>query len=236
MSRTSRLAPFPCMTTDNKPRPIDVAEAREVFASARFMSRVEDGPVTADECWLWVGGHDRKGYGLIRAFGRSVRAARISLVAASGNDRPDMQCDHMCNVPACVRPDHLRWLSGPANNRRSDSPTARNARKLHCTVCGWQFGINGRNGRRQCFKCLGDRNALARATRTARGSGSVREHREWLAANGGQSIRNLHAVAEALGVDTDSASAEGSAYALRNGQVEHGLSIPGPRGPLPWRN
>jgi hypothetical protein len=41
----------------------------------RFMSKVF---ISADGCWLWLGGKDRDGYGLLEVNGKGFRAHRLA--------------------------------------------------------------------------------------------------------------------------------------------------------------
>lgn len=66
-------------------------------------------PVAADnECWLWKGRLDAKGYGFIKVGNLSTRAHRIAWAINSGVMPPKgMVVRHTCDVPRCVNPSHL---------------------------------------------------------------------------------------------------------------------------------
>ncbi len=72
----------------------------------RFWEKVSKSD---DGCWLWTGSHSDFGHGTINA-GRSVkmlRAHRVSWELHHGAV-PDGLCVlHRCDVPGCVRPEHL---------------------------------------------------------------------------------------------------------------------------------
>ncbi len=85
---------------------------------ARFWAKVDK----SGDCWLWTGSKDRKGYGKLsigsRVNGskRPHSAHRIAWVLAHGD--PGRACVlHRCDVPACVRHDHL-FLGTVADNNR----------------------------------------------------------------------------------------------------------------------
>ena len=59
-------------------------------------------------------------------------AHRFSYERAKGVIPEGLELDHLCRNPACVNPDHLEAVSGHENVRRSDGPSAINARKSHC--------------------------------------------------------------------------------------------------------
>jgi len=85
--------------------------------SARFWGKVRK---TKDACWIWAASKRSKGYG---AFvwtdpgGRIVqgRAHRFAWQLARGPIPEDMCVLHHCDVPACVRVDHL-YLGTRADN------------------------------------------------------------------------------------------------------------------------
>lgn len=69
----------------------------------RFWEKAASG----DGCWLWTGGLDTWGYGQFRARGRVFIASRMAWTLANGTIPPGQCVLHRCDVPACVRPDHL---------------------------------------------------------------------------------------------------------------------------------
>src|SRR5580704_14675805 len=69
----------------------------------RFWSRVVKG----DGCWLWIGAKNSMGYGQLRDKGRILFAHRFSYETSVGAIPPGLEVCHSCDVPTCVRPDHL---------------------------------------------------------------------------------------------------------------------------------
>jgi hypothetical protein len=73
-----------------------------------------------DTCWLWQGGVDEFGYGRIKIGDAAPRAHRLSYEMAFGPIPDDLVVMHMCDVPACVRPDHLRLGTKDENAKDRD--------------------------------------------------------------------------------------------------------------------
>lgn len=92
----------------------------------QYVQPVESG------CHEWGGGLDKDGYALITDEGVCRRAARVAYRLAHGEIPPGLQIDHLCRNKSCVNPEHLEAVTAWENNRRSDSPSARNMRKTCC--------------------------------------------------------------------------------------------------------
>lgn len=102
---------------------------RRAGEAARFWSKVDK----TETCWLWTGGKSASGYGKFWADdGRSLRAHRWSYVQAKGAIPKELQLDHLCRTPACVRPDHLEAVTPRVNTMRGEGPAAANAVKTEC--------------------------------------------------------------------------------------------------------
>lgn len=70
----------------------------------RFWSRVRK----TDSCWLWIGAQSDFGYGRTVLRRVCYRAHRIAYWLSSGTwVPPEMQVNNRCDVPQCVRPEHL---------------------------------------------------------------------------------------------------------------------------------
>lgn len=81
--------------------------------SDRFWSFV----LKTDECWLWQGKITRRGYGKAWLGTREVLAHRLAYELTYGLILPGLLCCHHCDIPACVRPDHL-FLGTNGDNLR----------------------------------------------------------------------------------------------------------------------
>lgn len=108
-------------------------------------------------CWLWTGAIVRRGYGVVRRGGRTLKAHRYIYQLLRGPIPSGLEIDHLCRVTSCVNPDHLEPVTKAENLRRGNSLSAVNARKVTC-VRGHPFtDENTRiypNGSRVCRTCL----------------------------------------------------------------------------------
>jgi len=97
--------------------------------------------------WLWQGWKDRNGYGQFWFKGRRLFAHRASWEAWSMDGLPKWAFVlHRCDIPACIRPDHL-FLGTQADNIADAKAKGAAA----CIVCSpiprnrWTDGKVGRN-------------------------------------------------------------------------------------------
>ena len=85
-----------------------------------FWSRVSStGSVT--ECWLWHGGLDSSGYGLVKHNGRTMGAHRLAYLTLIGPVPDGLVIDHICGVRTCVNPWHMEPVTILENVRRGRS-------------------------------------------------------------------------------------------------------------------
>jgi HNH endonuclease len=89
--------------------------AAAVPEAERFWSKVELGPC----CWLWLGRPNRFGYGRFTRSDRVVVLAhRFAYELFEGPIPEGLTLDHLCETPACVRPEHLEPVTNAENVRR----------------------------------------------------------------------------------------------------------------------
>lgn len=79
--------------------------------SANFWSHVDK----SGDCWLWTGARLPNGYGKFGMAGHTYTAHRASWLLTHGELPKDRCVLHRCDVPDCVRPDHL-FLGTLADN------------------------------------------------------------------------------------------------------------------------
>jgi hypothetical protein len=98
-------------------------------AEARFLDKV--APPDANGCHLWTACTDLGGYGQFWYLGRHVKAHRYA--AGMVDWPPEIQTRHICNVRACVNPEHLTFGSSADNMRDRDEA----GRQAKGTDNGW---------------------------------------------------------------------------------------------------
>ena len=132
----------------------------------RLWRRVQKGG--PDDCWLWLGGNNGNGYGVIGLGGRNRGQAYVHRVAweLERGPIPDgLEIDHICRVRSCVNPRHMALVTHGENCRRSPlvlSTIAAN--KTHCPAGHPYDEANtyhppGAPGNRMCRACLKIREA-----------------------------------------------------------------------------
>ena len=65
--------------------------------------------MVSKDCWLWLGSiKPRNGYGHFRTKDKDYNAHRLAYELAYGPIPAGMEVMHVCDVPACVNPAHLK--------------------------------------------------------------------------------------------------------------------------------
>lgn len=91
-------------------------------AAERLWSRVDRSDPEA--CWLWPGATSQ-GYGRIKVDGKMCQAHRVSWELIHGPIPSGLQVDHLCRVPRCINPSHLRLVTH-AQNMQYRRPSRKN--------------------------------------------------------------------------------------------------------------
>lgn len=87
-------------------------------------------------CWMWVGartathGHY---YGNFHIAGKNYLAHRVAYILMNGEINNDYVIDHICGNGLCVNPLHLQNITNKENILKGKTPSARHAKKTHCS-------------------------------------------------------------------------------------------------------
>lgn len=117
----------------------------------RFWRRVDRR--SADECWIWRGAREGKGYGTLRANGSTgkVSAHRVAYILTYGEIAPGMHLHHECFNRLCCNPAHLRQVTPAEHSLMEGHCAGRQVRKTHCPQ-GHPYDYVG-DGSRRCSVC-----------------------------------------------------------------------------------
>lgn len=102
------------------------------------------------ECWMWQGGLQAHGYSRInvgkRVFGTQI-GHRVSYIIFKGPIPEGLTIDHLCNVRACLNPDHLEAVTQEENNRRRDERFIKENPLFECGHSREHFGFVRKSGK-----------------------------------------------------------------------------------------
>jgi len=158
-------------TNDPQPPTIEERFWAKVDKNVPIPDYVPDYAPELGPCWIWTGGTDANGYGILveeRPEQDGMRRRKKHLAHRWGFERfvgkvPDgLELDHLCRVTACVNFErHLEPVTHKENQRRGTSPMALNTRKTHC-LRGHEFTIANTYvgptaGDRTCRECAKQR-------------------------------------------------------------------------------
>lgn len=80
-------------------------------------------------CWIWPRAQQARGYGTTYRNGKTILAHRALWERTNGPIPEGLELDHLCRVPACVRPDHMEPVTHRENMLRGKWPNGRGRRK-----------------------------------------------------------------------------------------------------------
>lgn len=108
----------------------------------RFWSKVDKrGP---DECWPWMAGCDRKGYGNFSINMETFQSHRVAMFLYSGKDPYPFHVCHTCDNPPCCNGAHyftgnVQTNTADRHAKKRDAAGDRNGARLHPEKW-WQRG------------------------------------------------------------------------------------------------
>lgn len=84
---------------------------------SRFLNGFRVGD--PNECWVWLRGKNKAGYGIMREGGKTVLAHRVSYTIFNNTPLDGGLIDHICRNRSCVNPRHLRICTRSQNKMNS---------------------------------------------------------------------------------------------------------------------
>ncbi len=104
---------------------------RNTYFELWLQDRITVDPNT--DCWLWLNGVNRDGYGCIRIDGKSQSTHRVVFQRLVGLIPTGFQLDHLCRVRSCCNPKHLEIVTSRVNTLRGNTIAANNSKKDFCS-------------------------------------------------------------------------------------------------------
>jgi hypothetical protein len=129
-------------------------------------------------CWLWLGGVNRLGYGVVpkRAKSKGTTAHRAAYLMAHGSIPEGMDILHRCDVRCCVNPDHL--FAGTHHDNMRDMMAKGRGRQLrgekHHAVKVTPTIVRAIRASTEPHKVLAERYGISRHT-----VHTIRDFRTW---------------------------------------------------------
>ncbi len=148
-------------------------------SSEVIIERIFERIKIVNKCWIWTGGIEGHGYGMVWFNGRNYKTHRLLYKLIVSDIEQDLVLDHRCHNDdptctdwktcphrACVNPFHLDPVTNRVNILRGNGVAAVNSKKTHCSR-GHEFsGDNLKirkankyhpNGRRDCKTCYDEK-------------------------------------------------------------------------------
>lgn len=112
-----------------------------------------------NECWLWNGALNDKGYGLTKYKGEPIKAHQLTYNLVGGVVKEGLELDHTCRVRRCCNPDHVEPTTHSENVKRGLLSSVSAKRYAEVTACPAGHPYSGTNlyinkeGHRYCRQC-----------------------------------------------------------------------------------
>lgn len=94
------------------------------------LEKVLSNKTVVDGCWIWKGGKDKDGYGIVSVNNKSVRVTRY-IMSQMGENIEKLCVCHTCDTPSCINPKHL-FVSTNAGNTKDRQLKGRGIRGEDC--------------------------------------------------------------------------------------------------------
>jgi len=109
-----------------------MAVARDI--RERFWEKVDMSSPFPEDCWTWMAGKDKAGYGrFYTKWESSEQAHQVAWIITGGTLMPGDEIDHACSNRACVRPGHLTACEAGFSARQGGERTReKHRRRTHC--------------------------------------------------------------------------------------------------------
>lgn len=95
------------------------------------LQRFWDKVLFTSDCWEWIAGKDKDGYGIFKLDKKVIKAYKYSYELYNGKISHNLEMDHICENRKCVNPAHLQAVSHQENCKHSQN-YCRN--KTHCPL------------------------------------------------------------------------------------------------------
>lgn len=90
----------------------------------RFWEKVDQ----SGDCWLWMGGRNDDGYGIVQWEGHVTGAHRVAYEISVGPIPEGKLVLHSCDNPSCVNPNHL-WIGDQSDNAADSVAKGRKGKR-----------------------------------------------------------------------------------------------------------
>jgi hypothetical protein len=105
------------------------AKKRERPLQERLGDKIIIRGFTPDDCYIWRGSTNGRGYGIIWNNGRRRYVHRVTYELEHGPIPKGLMIDHLCRETLCCNPSHLEAVTNRENTLRGKVSALRHLRK-----------------------------------------------------------------------------------------------------------